>query len=60
MELKKDPRCYTDVCVNGKWFHHDHLTKSAYMLNGSQSIAIELVKTPETEDELINLLQGYC
>lgn len=56
MELKKDPRCYTDVCVNGKWFHHDHCTSSAYMLKGGASCEVELKKTPETESELIKLI----
>lgn len=31
MELKQDPRCYTDVCVGGKWFHYDHCGTKAYM-----------------------------
>lgn len=56
MELKKDPRCYTDVCVNGKWFHHDHCTTSAYMLRGGASQEIELAKMPETEGELVELI----
>ncbi|WP_306302213.1 hypothetical protein [Shewanella marina] len=37
MELKQDPRCYSDVCVNGKWFHYDHCTTNAYMLKGGAS-----------------------
>ncbi|MDO6497002.1 hypothetical protein [Photobacterium sanguinicancri] len=56
MTLKQDSRCYTDVCVNGKWFHHDHCTTKAYMLKGGASSAIELAKMPTTESELIDLL----
>ncbi|MDA0117755.1 hypothetical protein [Vibrio sp. T11.5] len=56
MELKKDPRCYTDVCVDGKWFHHDHCTSKAYMLKGGADVSVEFNKIPETEDELIELL----
>ncbi|PWI32476.1 hypothetical protein DI392_15610 [Vibrio albus] len=56
MELKKDPRCYTDVCVDGKWFHHDHCTDSAYMLKGGAAPDVSLHKVPETEEELIELL----
>ncbi|NTJ36892.1 hypothetical protein HQK29_01545 [Vibrio vulnificus] len=32
MELKQDPRCYTDVCIEGKWYHYDHCGTTAYML----------------------------
>jgi len=32
MELKKDPRCYTDVCIDGKWYHYDHCSTHVYML----------------------------
>ncbi|MGF1749106.1 MULTISPECIES: hypothetical protein [Vibrio] len=56
MELKQDPRCYTDVCINGKWFHHDHCTTRAYMLKGGSSACIELAKMPKTENELVDLL----
>ncbi|WP_047042068.1 hypothetical protein [Vibrio mexicanus] len=56
MELKQDPRCYTDVCVNGKWYHHDHCTTTAYMLRGGSSSHVELAKMPSTESELIDLL----
>ncbi|MBR9727033.1 hypothetical protein ACFOD0_00410 [Shewanella intestini] len=58
MELKQCPKCYTDICVNGKWFHHDHLTTNAYMLNGSEPINVELAKVPTTENELINMLNS--
>lgn len=56
MELKQDPRCYSDVCVNGKWFHYDHCTTNAYMLKGGASPLFELAKMPTTENELIDLL----
>jgi hypothetical protein len=56
MELIQDTRCYTDVCVNGKWFHHDHCTTTAYMLKGGASSSIELAKMPTTESELVDLL----
>ncbi|WP_159652656.1 hypothetical protein [Vibrio atypicus] len=58
MELKKDSRCYTDVCINGKWFHHDHLTSTVYMLKGGADCKVELSKTPETEAELIDLISS--
>ncbi|MGF1793311.1 hypothetical protein L4D21_22220 [Photobacterium profundum] len=56
MELIQDTRCYTNVCVNGKWFHHDHCTTTAYMLKGGASANIELAKMPTTESELVALL----
>jgi hypothetical protein len=42
--------------VNGKWFHHDHCTTTAYMLKGGASSNIELAKMPTTESELVDLL----
>ncbi|UPQ89812.1 hypothetical protein [Vibrio sinaloensis] len=59
MELKQDSRCYTDVCVHGKWFHHDHGTTQAYMLKGGASDSIELAKMPLTENELIELINAH-
>jgi hypothetical protein len=56
MKLKLDPRCYTDVCVNGKWFHYDHCTRNAYMLKGGANVCIELASIPVTESELIEQL----
>lgn len=56
MQLKKDPRCYTDVCLRGKWFHYDHCTTNAFILKGGSSPSFKLPHIPETEDELINLL----
>lgn len=56
MELKKDTRCYTDVCIDGKWFHYGHCTTTAYMLKGGVPVYIELNKVPENENELIELL----
>ncbi|WP_394247028.1 hypothetical protein [Vibrio profundi] len=59
MELKQDPRCYTDVCVNGKWFHYDHCGTTAYMLKGGSSAEFELSKEPQTENELISMLESF-
>lgn len=56
MELKQDPRCYTDICINGKWYHHDHCTATAYRLMGGLSPRFELSKIPMTENELVDLL----
>lgn len=56
MELKQDPRCYTDMCINGKWFHHDHCTTTAYMLKGGATACFDLGKMPTTESELEELL----
>lgn len=46
------PNCYTDICVNGKWFHYDHGDTSAYMLNGGSPITFDLGGKPTTEAEL--------
>nr|WP_237524153.1 hypothetical protein [Shewanella sp. KX20019] len=46
------PNCYTDLCVNGKWFHYDHGASSVFMLNGSKPLSFELNSLPKTEDEL--------
>lgn len=56
MELKPCEKCYTDVCLDGKWYHHDHLTDKAYMLKGGGSQSFNLAKVPSTEDELVELL----
>lgn len=56
MELKQDPRCYTDVCLEGKWYHYDHCGTTAYMLKGGSPEEIELANEPATESELIELL----
>jgi hypothetical protein len=50
MELH--PNCYTDLCVNGKWFHYDHGESSVFMLNGSEPLTFELEAMPATEEEL--------
>ncbi|CAK3666349.1 MULTISPECIES: hypothetical protein [Vibrio] len=60
MELKQDPRCYTDVCVDGKWFHYDHCGTRAYMLKGGASAVIKLAREPSTEGELVEMLQGVA
>lgn len=36
MELERDPRCYTDVCIDGKWYHYDHCSTHVYMLMGGR------------------------
>lgn len=46
------PNCYTDLCVNGKWFHYDHGESSVFMLNGSEPLTFELERQPATEEEL--------
>ncbi|WP_163133962.1 hypothetical protein [Agarivorans sp. Alg241-V36] len=56
MELKQDPRCYTNVCIDGQWFHYDHCSTNAYMLKGGSPAGIELQSIPATENELIELL----
>lgn len=58
MELLKDPRCYTDVCLNGKWFHHDHCTPTVYMLKGGNPVYFNLPKIPETESELEDMVRS--
>lgn len=56
MELEKDPRCYTDVCLRGVWFHYDHCTTNAFTLKGGSAPSFQLPCIPQTEGELINLL----
>ncbi|RTR38370.1 hypothetical protein EKG38_12665 [Shewanella canadensis] len=46
------PNCYTDLCINGKWFHYDHGESSVFMLNGGDPLTFELETLPTTEDEL--------
>lgn len=46
MELKKDPRCYTDVCIDGKWYHYDHCSTHVYMLMGAPPPACSLPMNP--------------
>ncbi len=58
MKLKQEPKCYTDVCVNGKWFHHDHGTTTAYMLKGGATACFELARMPVTENELVEMLSN--
>ncbi|GAA4898265.1 hypothetical protein GCM10023333_34600 [Ferrimonas pelagia] len=49
------PKCYTDICIHGKWFHHDHGQPSAYMLGGNQ--VYNLGAIPTTEEELLSYLE---
>lgn len=57
MDLIKDPRCYTDVCVNGLWYHYDHCGTTAYCLRGSASPKVQLDRAPTTEQELVDMLK---
>ena len=50
MKLLMQPKCYTDICLHGKCFHHDHRETSAYML-GSRLI-FDLGMMPTTDEEL--------
>ena len=55
MKLHMEDKCYSDVCIHGKWFHHDHGGTTAYML-GSRLI-FELGVMPTTEEQLEALLE---
>ncbi|WP_447749325.1 hypothetical protein [Aeromonas veronii] len=65
MELKRDPRCYTDVCIDGKWYHYDHCSTNVYMLMGGAAPSLQLAYEPSlqlayepsSEEELIEMLQ---
>ncbi|MGF1759275.1 hypothetical protein L4D76_15295 [Photobacterium sagamiensis] len=58
MELKQDTKCYTDVCVNGFWYHYDHCGTKVYILRGGASPEIQLATEPKTEGELIIMLEN--
>lgn len=58
MELLRNPRCYTDVFVDGKWYHYDHCGSKVYMLAGGASPEFNLACEPGTEEELIELIQA--
>ena len=55
MKLHMEDKCYTDICLHGKWFHHDHGGTNAYML-GSREI-FEFGKMPTTDEELEAFLE---
>jgi len=57
MKLMPNPRCYTDVCIDGKWFHYDHCGTKVYMLKGESAPEFELAVEPTTEEELLALLE---
>ena len=57
MELERDPRCYTDVCIDGKWHHYDHCSTQVYTLMGGAAPRQELAYEPSSEEELIAMLQ---
>ena len=57
MELERDPRCYTDLCIDGKWNDNDHCSTHVYMLMGGAAPSLELTHEPRSEEELIEMLQ---
>ncbi len=57
MTLVKNPKCYTDVCIDGKWYHYDHCGTRVYMLKGGASAEFDLNSEPLTEGELINQIK---
>ncbi len=57
MELLRNPRCYTDVCIDGTWYHYDHCGSKVYSLCGGAAPELDLAREPETEGELISLIQ---
>lgn len=50
MKLHMEEKCYSDVCLHGKWFHHDHGGTNAYMLGSREIFEFEMM--PTTEEEL--------
>jgi hypothetical protein len=52
MKLLMQPKCYTDICLHGKWFHHDHGSTSAYMLGSREIFELEMMPTTDEELEL--------
>ena len=57
MTLLRNPKCYTDVCIDGKWYHYDHCVTRVYMLKGGASAEFDLNSEPLTEGELINQIK---
>jgi len=57
MKLIQDPRCYTDMCIDGVWFHYDHCGTKVYMLKGESAPEFDLAGEPTTEEELLALLE---
>ena len=57
MTLLRNPKCYTDVCINGKWFHYVHCGTTVYMLKGGASAEFNLDSEPVTEGDLINQIK---
>jgi len=58
MELIRNPKCYTDVCINGIWYHYDHCGSTVYSLAGGGAPGMDLSSEPATESELIDLIQS--
>ncbi|MGF1902264.1 hypothetical protein [Aliivibrio sifiae] len=57
MTLLRNPKCYTDVCIDGKWYHYDHCGTTVYMLKGGTSAEFNLGSEPLTEGELIDQIK---
>lgn len=57
MELLRNPKCYTDVCIDGTWYHYDHCGSTVYSLSGGAGPELDLAREPATENELIDLIQ---
>ncbi|WP_105054946.1 hypothetical protein [Aliivibrio sifiae] len=48
MTLLRNPKCYTDVCIDGRWYHYDHCGITIYMLRGGASTEFTLGSEPIT------------
>ncbi len=59
MTLLRNPKCYTDVCIDGKWYHYDHCGTQVYMLKGGAEAFFELDSEPVTENELIEQIKQF-
>ena len=55
MKLHMEDKCYSDICLHGKWFHHDHGGTTAYMLGSN--LIFELGVMPTTEEQLEALIE---
>lgn len=47
MKLHMEEKCYTDICLLGKWFHHDHGGTTAYMLGSREEFELGFIPTTE-------------
>ena len=57
MERVREQRCYTDVCIDGKWYHYDHCSTHVYMLMGGAAPSMTRAYEPSSEEELIEMLR---